>query len=1265
MPNRAKKETIPSKNWISSSKKEETAPRPVLNTNYANTIPPPQQMVKEESWDDDGDFLYVSNKLPTTARECLRWQNNAKIVMSASGESQINTNNSAHNSARQQGSKLSVNKTITCTVDENHNDITTSTTSLMDSKDSKLKSDSGGKQNNTRDYGENISEAVKSERYRQSGDRDLKRSETVESGKNQCEAVKSRRYSQTDQGDPSPRNPWTNVVIEHQTVDPRPNAETIWSDNKQKTDKSLHSTQIPTSTHTSRSNPAFCQTPAGQNLDENKTFTPTASQSMFMFKPGDFNAQSTGIGKPMLANKRKVGVHDPQSTGVEISQPFNQNNPHDFWNISVKDSDNTAQNGKTQQSSMDKVCDESEEKAHREEKARRLIANIQQKTYQTPSEGSRVSHDYWDLTNDISTKAQTEHSPEIFVSPENLNPEKEKLAHLETGSGASTVKTQTPVLSFVQNYDEQATLGPENVLKGEILKEERSNTACNLPTSSADLLHSNNSLETTQRDAVLQNDGKTETVPQKKVSNMLNKLAKLGLNPNPIKKEKNGENPSLSKPSTPANQKSQRPGYRRRPMKTVTKSPTNPTDALPAENWETATKTQNDGISGSEDWESALNQDQPIPSVMNAMFSSSSTENSETSEGNWKKSQPSSMSSDVVSQRNQNSSRSCQNVVDQTRQQPMVEDWESELITLPPDSNTLAAPTCSSTTEAKNFFKEIMKNVKKDAMKPRLPVLKHLTTQKESPLDGSSKTDQSLATTAQTSPSSIEWIEKNEQFKDSSIAQRTSTKTKPDPVFQGQHHSLDHLTNQGGPQTTCHPLTSVKPSSEISPRVSVNEDTAPPQNSINEDTAPSEMTTDFAHPAAQVDPAQVFSAANSTDNQVPEFIHTPPPPNLPHPSQSPPVYPQAPGVGPGLVAGNPCNLLNFGLPMSLPPHLLQAYLQYLATTSNALGTGLLSGLPLLPGIAPIMPLGLPNPMFPNPLLSYNLMGLPGQPFVDPSTLGSQSPVNMSANPPEADVSSSQSQASPSQHNAHQLQPLVSPPQHDAQQPRPHANLSQHDAHPPQHVVQPPQSHASPSQHDSYPLQPCVNPPQHDVQPPRPHFNLSQYDAHPSQHDAHPSQHDAHDAHPLQHDAHPLSQSQSQCEMQINSAHHQAPNVDYQSDSLAFGPSSQPRTSCPPQNNTLPQQKVNAEETPRLLNSGPTKNTILQPSKFASQDRKDGPYRSVFETSPSSNMEHLEAKLPETLQKRKEQTRTVQALIQNILKENQQRNTVGGSKSFIV
>lgn len=137
--------------------------------------------------------------------------------MSASRESQPNTNNSAHDSARQQGSKLSVDKHITCTVDENHNDITRSTASLMDSKikDSKLVSDSSGeKQGKTRDYGENTSEAVKSGRYLQSSYSDLNRSETIECGENQSEAVESGRYPQTDQGDPNRRNPWTNVVIE-------------------------------------------------------------------------------------------------------------------------------------------------------------------------------------------------------------------------------------------------------------------------------------------------------------------------------------------------------------------------------------------------------------------------------------------------------------------------------------------------------------------------------------------------------------------------------------------------------------------------------------------------------------------------------------------------------------------------------------------------------------------------------------------------------------------------------------------------------------------------------------------------------------------------------------------------------------------------------------------------------------------------------------------------------------------------------------------
>lgn len=88
---------------------------------------------------------------------------------------------------------------------------------------------------------------------------------------------------------------------------------------------------------------------------------------------------------------------------------------------------------------------------------------------------------------------------------------------------------------------------------------------------------------------------------------MLNKLVKLGLNLNFIKKEKNGENLFLLKFFVLANQKFQRLGYRRRLMKIVVKFFINFIDIFLIENWEIVVKIRNDGIFGLEDRESVLN----------------------------------------------------------------------------------------------------------------------------------------------------------------------------------------------------------------------------------------------------------------------------------------------------------------------------------------------------------------------------------------------------------------------------------------------------------------------------------------------------------------------------------------------------------------------------------------------------------------------------------------------------------------------------------
>lgn len=88
---------------------------------------------------------------------------------------------------------------------------------------------------------------------------------------------------------------------------------------------------------------------------------------------------------------------------------------------------------------------------------------------------------------------------------------------------------------------------------------------------------------------------------------MLNKLVKLGLNLNFIKKEKNGENLFLLKFFILVSQKFQRLGYRRRLMKIVVKFFINLIDIFLIENWEIVVKIRNDGIFGLEDRKSVLN----------------------------------------------------------------------------------------------------------------------------------------------------------------------------------------------------------------------------------------------------------------------------------------------------------------------------------------------------------------------------------------------------------------------------------------------------------------------------------------------------------------------------------------------------------------------------------------------------------------------------------------------------------------------------------
>ncbi|XP_062596030.1 uncharacterized protein LOC134257428 [Saccostrea cucullata] len=133
VPKKKPKNSFPFGDRPKLYKEEEVPERPVLTTNYANLIPPPgvhasPQKTEKESWDDDEQYLYVSSKLPTAARECYRWKTSAKVVMSANE----NRNNSAHPSALEQESKtLSCKEHSSSVEDGKKNDVKLNQTDLQ------------------------------------------------------------------------------------------------------------------------------------------------------------------------------------------------------------------------------------------------------------------------------------------------------------------------------------------------------------------------------------------------------------------------------------------------------------------------------------------------------------------------------------------------------------------------------------------------------------------------------------------------------------------------------------------------------------------------------------------------------------------------------------------------------------------------------------------------------------------------------------------------------------------------------------------------------------------------------------------------------------------------------------------------------------------------------------------------------------------------------------------------------------------------------
>ena len=664
---------------------------------------------------------------------------------------------------------------------------------------------------------------------------------------------------------------------------------------------------------------------------------------------------------------------------------------------------------------------------------------------------------------------------------------------------------------------------------------------------------------------------------------MLNKMAKFGINPNPIKKEKADEG-KLVKPISQESQQ-KRPGYRQRPMKTFAKSIKTLTDPLSPE----SVKSEREG-------ESELIQHMPTPVMVNNASTTSNREKSVVSEESSTKSgeigtafgesrKNSTLPVSSRADRSQgNSASQTEAVVNQTTDRAMTEDWESELISIP-------APP--STTEAENFFKEKIRSVRNEPVDHRLPVLKNLTKPVETPTsDSSSELPTPKLPTPNPSADSEPVIgTRTGQVKDGSIEQGTS---EPGPLRLTPDSGFIQSFSDSFPTITS-PLASESPMTA--------QPTLPPPN------LPAPSNHSFL-PGMEQNP-------------------TPPPPNLPAPSPTGtlPVFPQASGVAAGLDAASLSNLSPFGLPLTLPPHLVQAYLQYLVTTSNTPGgtLGLLPGLPLLPGIAPLMSLGLPNPLLPNPLLSLNMMGLPGQPMVNPSTCLNQPPAQGNSptipphlenlnNPPIQGQSQMETQEIGMRGQGQSSSPSLNPGSRslDSLQNNilPQRNESADRKHNVQNIPQGGRTCAQPSYSESWETELTASAGSYG--------NLRRPDLQQLERTIHPS----------------------------------PPSVDQQQSGEGI---------TAEKLNQVPNFSAPKERTSTIQRSSKsiTENLSMEQKGAPVEEKRAGFGRvGVSQRGVSVTPRPPETKLPESLVKRKEQTRTVQALIERVLRENQGRDTVG-------
>ncbi|XP_062588564.1 uncharacterized protein LOC134250230 [Saccostrea cucullata] len=681
---------------------EEEAPeRSVLTTNYANLIPPPRvhvstQKTEKESWDDDGQYLFVSSKLPTTARECYRWQICAKLVMSANE----NRNNSAHPSDLEQRNRPDMLRYVP---------------------------GSGSlKPSGKKDVNGNIKEE-----------------------KDQPALAESTQLEK-EESTQKARSPWSNKAIDHQSGDPRPNAE--WSESKQiplKAVKSTSSDRIPAPLQ----NPILGKAYLSQNLkgpilsqisakamaplqNNLQGFNPQGNsqkvEESTVQRAGAITAPLTAGGACSLSH---VKGKEEQGSAVPSALTVINKNTNDYWNVSnitrksvqvkkeieVKKSPDSLLSHDTQDKSSVQSRETTKPLKQSEEKTESLIASLQRKSYQmtTSSSGSSGAlHDYWAIPTKQPIKTEKPNSPpEFFISPEKVVSEQTSAA-----VGAASDSTVPSLLPFVQNKEKQTSamsdkIVPkqeswEDVISAPIISKEAKNT--NQPKTEK------SKVQTVQDGA--ESDEKVLQPPPKKMSNMFKKMAKFGIIPNPIKKEKTSE-------SSPTSLLTSEAEGSPKPSKTFAE--TVKTEDKDVESLSQAKKTEVEELESL-----GLNFDKM--SLGDNTVSSPTQEMSQSLKDNRAVSSDS-RSSSINRQDSAvlKSWKSQDTSLAQTSHSKDKEDWGSELIILPSKSGL---PT-QTNADAENFFKEKMRTVKKDRVKHRLPVLKSLTKHVED-----SKTYQTSAT---------------------------------------------------------------------------------------------------------------------------------------------------------------------------------------------------------------------------------------------------------------------------------------------------------------------------------------------------------------------------------------------------------------------------------------------------------------------------------------------------------------------------------------